>query len=201
MPKEHAGFGSLDDPVIVCAGDRDDLGAGDIADRPRRDDRALALHQAGDRGDGAERAGVGELDRPAGEVIGHQAVGAGLLDQRLVGGVECREIHRFGVLDHRHDERPAAVLLLDVHGETEADRAGVNAMRLAIDFLERVRHHREALRRLDDGVTDQVCERDLLASRGQLGVERLAAGVERGGGDVTERGRGRDRERLGHVGH
>src|SRR6266516_7384315 len=66
VPKEHAGFGSLDDAVIVCAGDRDDLGAGDIADRPRRDDRALALHQAGDRGDGAERAGVGELDRPAG---------------------------------------------------------------------------------------------------------------------------------------
>src|SRR5207247_6538706 len=96
-------------------------------------------------------------------------------------------------------QRPAAVLLFDVHREPEANAAGVHAVRLAVDFLEVVRHHGEALGGLDDPVPDQVGERNLLTACGQLGVEGLAAGVERGRRDVAERGRGGDRERLGHV--
>ena len=187
--------------MIVRARDGDDLRAGDIADRAGRDDRALAFHQARDRGDGAKGARVRELDRAAGEVIGQQAVGARLFDQRLVGRVEGGEIHRLGVLDHRHDEGPAAVLLFHVDGEAQADRARVNAVRLAIDFLEGVRHHREALGGLHNAVTDQVRERDLLPACGELRIEGLPSGVERGSRDVTERGRGRDGEGLGHVRH
>src|SRR6266487_1381486 len=62
--------------MVVRARDRDDLGARNISDGPGRDDRSLALHQAGDGGDGAQRAGIGELHRPAGEDVGQQAVGA-----------------------------------------------------------------------------------------------------------------------------
>ena len=186
--------------MIVRARDGDDLRAGDIADRAGRDDRALAFHQARDRGDGAKGARVRELDRAAGEVIGQQAVGARLFDQRLVGRVERGEIHRLGVLDHRHDEGPAAVLLFHVDGEAQADRARVNAVRLAIDFLEGVRHHREALGGLHNAVTDQVRERDLLPACGELRVDGLASGVERGSRDVAERGRGRDGQRVRHVG-
>ena len=194
MSKKHPRLRALDDPVVVRAGDSDDLRAGDFADRPGRDDRALALYESRHGRDRTQRAGIGELDRAAREVIGHQAVGAGFLDQRLVGGMKGREVHRFGVLDDRHDQRAAAVLLLDVHCEAESNRARIDAVRLAVDVLERVRHHREALGGLDDRVPDEVGEGDLLARRGQLGVERLAAGVENGGRDVAERGRRGDRQ-------
>ena len=115
--------------------------------------------------------------------------------------MECGKIHRFGVLDDRDDERAAPVLLLDVHREAQANGAGVHAVRLAVDLLKGMRHDPEVFGGLDDRVPDQVSERDLLPARGQLGVERLAAGVKRGRRDVAEgRSRG-DREGLGHVRH
>ena len=115
--------------------------------------------------------------------------------------MEGREIHCLGVPDHGHDQRPAAVLLLYIDGEAKADGAGINAMRLAVDLLECVRHHRELLGGLDDRVADQVGERDLLAARGELGVEGLPTGIQRRGRDVAEGRRGRNGERLGHVGY
>src|SRR5256714_3337492 len=104
------------------------------------------------------------------------------------------------MLDHRYDQRPGAVLLLDVHRKAQSDGAGIDAMRLAVDFLERVCHHRKTLRRLHDGVPDEVCERDLLSTRRELAVQRFATRVERGRRDVPEGGCRRDGERLGHVG-
>src|SRR5438445_2476811 len=87
---------------------------GDLADGAGRDDRALALHETRYRRHGTQRAGVRQLDRATGEIVGQEPVGARLLDERFVRRVERREVHRLGVLDHRYDERPAAVLLLDV---------------------------------------------------------------------------------------
>ena len=187
--------------MIVGARDRDDSRAGDFANGAGRNDRALALHQARHRGDRAQCSGIGQLHRATRKVIGHQVVGPRLLDQRLVGGVEGSEIHRFGVLDHRHDQRPAAVLLLDVHREPKAHPAGIHAVRFAVDFLEVVRHHREALGGLDDPVPDQVGEGDLPATGRKLGIERLTTRVEDSGRDVAERSGGRDGQRLRHVRH
>src|SRR5436309_14663791 len=68
IPEEHSGLCPLDDPVIVRAGDRDDFRPGDLADRAGGDDRALALHEPRHRGNRAERARVGELDRATREV-------------------------------------------------------------------------------------------------------------------------------------
>jgi len=199
VPEKHPGLRAMDDPVIVGARDRDDLRAGDLANRPRGDDRALALHEARYGRDGAEGAGIGQLDSAARKVVGHQAVGPRLLDQRLVRRVESGEIHRFGVLDDGHDQRPAAVLLLDVHREPEANGARIDAVGFAVDVLEVVRHDREALGSLDDSVPDQVRERHLLTTRGELGVERFAPRVEGGCLDVAEGGRRGDGQRLGHV--
>ena len=44
-----------------------------------------------------------------------------LADQLLVGGEEAGEVELVGVADDRHDERAAAVGLLDVDGEAEVD--------------------------------------------------------------------------------
>src|SRR5204862_957146 len=70
--EKHPRLRPLDDPVVVGARDRDDFRAGDIADRTGRDDRALAFHEAWNRCHGAERAGIGELDGAAREVVRHQ---------------------------------------------------------------------------------------------------------------------------------
>ena len=114
--EKHPRLRALNDPVIVRARDRDDLRAppGDLADGAGRDDRALALHETRDRRHGAQRAGVRQLNRATSEIVGQEPVGTRLLDKRFVRRVERREVHRLGVLDHRYDERPAAVLLLDV---------------------------------------------------------------------------------------
>ena len=73
-------------------------------------------------------------------------------------------------------------------------------MGLAVDFLERMRHDGEPLRRLHDRVADQVCERHFLTAGRELGIERFAPRVECGRRDVAKGRRRGDRQRLGHVG-
>src|SRR3712207_8540462 len=58
-----------------------------VRDRARRDDRALADHEARDRGDGADAARVGEADVRAGEVVGGDLV----LARAEIGRASCRE--------------------------------------------------------------------------------------------------------------
>src|SRR3989441_7148356 len=52
-----------------------------------------------------------------GEVVGEEAARARLLDERLVGRVECREVQRVRALDHGDEQRAAPILLLDVRSE------------------------------------------------------------------------------------
>ena len=68
----------------------------------------------------------------AGKVVGHEPVGARLLDQLLVGRVERGEVHRVGALDHRDDETAAAVLPLHVHREPEGDALRGDPVRRAV---------------------------------------------------------------------
>src|SRR6267143_577942 len=75
----------------------------------------------------------------------------------------------------------------------------VETVRLALDLLERVGHDGQLLRRLHDREADQVRERDLLPSGAQLGVQLLAARVERLDYDVAERGGRRDGQGVRHV--
>ena len=84
LAQERAALGALDDAVVVGGGDRHDLvdaqlaqGVGGdrsearrVADRAGGEDGPLAGHQARDRGDRAEAAGVGQRDGGAAQLVG-----------------------------------------------------------------------------------------------------------------------------------
>ncbi len=203
--EEAPGLGSLDDAVVVGGGHRHDLLGADhradraeadgVGDRAGGDDRALAAHQPRDRRDGAEAAGVGEREVGADEVVGGERVGAGLLDQGVVGGEEAVERQARGVGDHGHHQRARSVALLHVDGEPKVDLPVADAVGPAVDGGEVVGHHRHVLRGARDGVGDQVGERHPLPS----GLQLAPAGVQHGDGERAEAGGGGDRARLVHV--
>ena len=97
--QELAGAGALDDAVVVGASQRDRLAdaelderllaraleLGRVLERAGADDAALALHEPRHRVHRADAARVGERDRGAGEVGGGELVGAGPVDEVLVG--------------------------------------------------------------------------------------------------------------------
>ena len=192
--------------MVVGRGHRHDLLRADhradraqpdgVGDRAGRDDRALPDHQPRNRRDRADPARVGQRDVAADEVVGAQRVRPRLLDERVVGLEELGEAEPAGVADHRHHQRAAPVLLLDVDGQAEVDRAVVDPVRLAVDLGEVVGHDRHVRRpHARDRVGDQMGERDPVARV----LELLATLVERGHGHRPERGGGRDRAALVHV--
>ena len=215
--EEHARLGALDDAVVVGRGDGHHLrqaevgesrgvGAGvggGVVERADADDEALARHEAGHRLHGADGARVGERHGDAGEVVGGQLVGADLADELLVGGEEAGEVEGVGVLDARHEQRAAAVALLDVDGEAEAEVLVADDVGLAVGALGvgGVHHRGGVGDGLHDGVADDVGEADLPgAGAAQVAVDDLAVDLEQLGRDLAERGRRRHREARLHVG-
>ena len=203
--QEAAGLGPLYDAVVIRGGHGHDLLRADagsdageadrIGDRPGRDDRSLSAHQARDRGDGSQSAGVGERDVRSHELVWRERVRAGLLDELVVCGEEAVEAERAGAFDHGYHQRSRAVPLLHVDGQAEVDLAVVDAMRLAVDLGEVVGHHGHLSGGTHDRVGDQVGERDPLARL----FEFAPARVEDRHGQGAEAGRGGDRARLLHV--
>ncbi len=214
--QERARLRALDHAVVVRAGDRHDLAdpelpepllahrgeLGRIADRADGDDAPLSRHEPRHAGDGAESAGVGERHGGTGEVVRHQTIGAGLLDQRLVCGVERGEIQGLGALDHRHHEPAAPVLPLDIHRQAQRDPLGLDPERRAVLSGERMAHHGMALGRLDERVGDEVGEGDFLPAAGGLegGVDPPPPLFEGGDRHYPEGGGRRHRQALLHVG-
>ena len=210
--QEGARLGALDDAVVVGRGQRHRLRDAELAqplgrrvrplgrvgDRAGRDDRALAAGQAGDRGDGAEAAGVGEGDVGPLEVVGGELALPRLGDQILVAGVEGGEVEPVGALDRGDHEAVGAVLALDVDRDAEVDRGRLDRERLAVALLEDAGHHRPLLRRLHDRPGDQVGEGDLHAALPEDAVQRLALGVQRVDRDRAEGGGGGHRAALVH---
>ncbi len=211
-------LGALDDPVVVGGGEGDDLGDGQLAERPLvralplggvvdaadPHDHALAGHQAGDGLDGADGARVGEGDRRALEVGHLELAGLGPTDQILVGGPEGQEVERVGVLDDRDEERPAAVGLLQVHRDGHVDVLVVHDARLAVGPLdEGPVHGRHVIGHgADHRVGDEVGEADLApAGAPEVAVDHLAVDLEQLGRDVAEAGGGRHAQAALHVGH
>ena len=214
--QEVAGLGALDDPVVVGAGEREDLadgvaverlqaGAeplGGVLERADADDRALALHQAGHRVHGADGAGVGERDRGALEVLDGQLAAAGLLDHLLVGGPEVGEVHRLGGLDRGHQQLAGAVGLGEVDGQAEVDVRGGDEHRLApLVVPEAVVHLGHHAQRLDQREPDEVREAHLAAAAaGEVVVDDDAVVDEQLRGHRAHRGGGGHLERGLHVG-
>ncbi len=215
--QEQSALGTLDDAVVVGAGDRDDLadteraevgavGAlelGRVVDAPDADDDALTLHEPGDALNGADRARVGEADVGALEILDRELVRADLADQLLVGAEEAGEVHAVGLSDDRNDERARAITLVHVDGEAEVDRLDALQTGLAVVVLdERVAHVRDGVGDgPHDGVADEVGEADLArAAAGAVAVDHLAVDLEQLGGDLPEAGRRRHAEAALHVG-
>ncbi len=102
--QEQAAFGALDDAVIVGARERNGLADaelrqcagghrlifGRIFDRTGRDDRTLAGHQTRVRGDGADRAGIGQRDSRSLKIGDLELAVAGLFDLLVIGGEKLR---------------------------------------------------------------------------------------------------------------
>ena len=178
--QEQPGLRALDDAVVVGRGDHDDLrhaevgegggiGAvvrGRVVDRADADDGALAGHEPRHRLLRADRAGVGEADGGAAEVVGRELVRAHLADEVLVRAPEATEVEGVGALDHRHQQRARPVGLLEVDGDAEPDVLVMDDLRLAVLALdERAVHHRHGVGDgPHDGVPDEVGEAHLAAA-------------------------------------
>ncbi len=209
LPQEVTRLGALDDPVVVGAGQRHDLGDGQTRERvgggplvfgrvfhrADADDRALAGHEARNGVDRADGAGVGQRDRGAGEVVDAQLAGASLADDVFVGDPELPEVHLLRALDGGHEELAVTVALLHVDGQAEADVLGLDQGRLAVDLRVGVVHLRHGAQRLDDREADQMGEGDLAATAPlQVIVDHDAVVDEQLGRDGPHAGRRRNRQ-------
>ena len=214
--EEQPGLGTLDDAVVVGGADRHGLADAEVGDgarvgggkarrvreRTHADDDSLARHEARDGTLGADGARVGERDGDAGEVVGRELVVVGLADDLVVGGDEGLEVHLIGALDGGHDQAAAAVLLLHVDREAEVDRTLAKDAGLAVGTGDvRVVHLRQVVGDgADDGVTDDVGEADLAATRAtEVAVDDGTVDLEQAGGHLAETRRRGDGERLLHV--
>ena len=172
--------------------------AAGILQRADADDRALPGHQPRHRVVGADAARVGQRDRRARIVLRGQRAGPGLADDLLVAAPELGEAHRLGALDRHHDEVAAAALARQVDRQAEVDVRRGDDRRLAVDHREVPVHARVIGDRPDDGVADQVGERDLPAAvplqevvdhDPVVGHQLRRHRAHRGGGRHLQRGR------------
>jgi hypothetical protein len=176
--EEVAALRALDDPVVVGAGQREDLahrvavdrlaaGAlplGGVLERTDADDRALALHEPRHRVVRADGPRVGQADRRALEVLDGQLAAASLADDVLVGGPEVDEVHRLRALDVGHQELAGSVRLGHVDGQAEVDVCRRHEHWLAVANRESVVHLRHGSERLDQREPDEMGEAHLAAA-------------------------------------
>jgi hypothetical protein len=197
--QERAGFGALDDAVVVRAADRHESPAGNRPDRARRDDCPLPPHEARHGRRRADRARVRERDGGALIGVGRQLAIASPRHQPLVLREVLGESELAGALDHRHHQLAGAVLALDINGEAEVELRGRQPVGRPVHLDDRVVHHGEPLARPQDRPPDDVRERELDALAGQLAVQGSPHVPQEQRVDVAERGRGGDGERGLHV--
>ena len=176
--EELAGLRSLDDTVVVGRGEREGLRHG-VADEgflgsalplsgvlhgADADDAALALHEPRHGVLGAERAGIRQADRGAGEIIDGECSRAGTAYDVLVCGPESREVQCLGGLDVGHEELTRSVVLDEVDGDAEIDVLTAGHSGLAVGLGERVVHRRNRGDGAHKCVADEVSEGHLAAA-------------------------------------
>ena len=173
--EELAGASSLNDAMVVCAGEGDDfahthvderllartLKLGRVIEGPGANDATLTLHETRHRVVGADAARVGERHGDALEVFGCELVRASTTHEVFVGLKKLVESHSVGALDARHHERPGAVGLRDVDGQAESNVRGRHHRGLAVNLVVKNVLGRELLERANQRVAQDVGERDL----------------------------------------
>ena len=215
--EEQAALGALDDAMVVRTRDRDDLrhtegsegalvGAlefGRIVDAADSDDDTLAGHQTRNALNRSDGARVGDADGGTLE-IGHlQLVLLDLANELVVGHHELGEVERVGVTQNWHDERATSVGLGHVDREPHVHVCVAHHSRLTVGPLDERRvHDRYGVGDgANDGVSDDVGERDLVLTRTRaVPVDDLAVDLEQLGRNVAEAGGGGDRQAAFHVG-
>jgi hypothetical protein len=185
-------------PLVRYAGE-----LGRVPDGSYCDDASLTGHQPGNRSHRSEATRIGERHGGSGKIVGHQLVAARLVDQGLVGPVERGEIHGVRPLDDRHYQAATTVLPLHVYRKTERDPFRLDPVWRAVDDRQRMAHHAMLLCGLDDGVGDEMGERDLVRSPGILerAVELAPALLEDRDRKLPEGRSGGNGEALVHVRH
>jgi hypothetical protein len=212
--EEQPRLRALDDAVVVGGRHRHHLADAEEGERARGHravfrrvvegarghDQALAGHEAGRAGAGADGAGIGQRHRGAHEVVGRDRALARAGDQLVEGLDELGEVHPPRVLDVGDEQRARAVLLLHVDGNAEADLVALDAVGLALQLRVGVVEARERVQGAHDGPGHEVREADL-AGRGGVAVlvEDAAVLLQRAHGDAAHRGRGGDGEARLHV--
>ena len=205
---------ALDDAVVVGGGEEHRLAdaeggqalGGDAAEFRRvvggahADDEALADHEAGHGGGGAQCARVGQRDGGTLEVGGRQRRRAGARNEVLVGVDELGEGQGVGVVDDGNLQGVVALRVGHVDGQAEADVRELLDGGLAA--LDRVAHVEvgHLAQRLHQGVADEVREGDLAADGArQVRVDEGAVFDEELGRDLALGGGRGDGERGLHV--
>ncbi len=201
--QEQPAFGTLDDAMVVGAGEGDHpadpahgqragIGAFPlrrILDGPDTDDDSLVGHQTGHRLHRAHRSRVGDGGGRAGEIVWGGGPGPEAGDGLLVGMPEGAEVHAFGLLDVGNEQGPRAVGSGHVHCQAQVDVPKAHQLGLFVDLAVGHVHRRPFDEGPHHGPTDEVGEADLApqVESVELVVDHLAVDLEQLGGERPHR--------------
>ena len=144
--EEEPGFSALYNAMVIGGGNihnlrnsesgdsrgRHSLILSGVLNRADGDDSALPDHEARDREDGADSAGVSKSNGSAGKFSGIDLSFAGAPDEIVVCKEELFEGHGLCIFDIRDDERAGAVLFFEIDSESEVNGRSFNNIRDAI---------------------------------------------------------------------
>ena len=212
--QELTGTCTLNDAVVVGAGQGDDLGQALLGDEllgqtaelsrvlqsTHTDDGCLALGEAGHRVDGTDTTGVGQRNSGAAEVLNGQRAVTATLNDVVVRIPELAEAQLLSALEVRNDQVTGTIGAGQVNSQTKVHVRVVdcNGLALLIHTVGDV-HRRHSSHCANYCVTDDVGEGDLAATGAcQVVVDGSAVLNEQLCGDRTNGGCGGDSQRLFH---
>ena len=212
--QELTGTCTLNDAVVVSAGQGDDLGQALLGDellgqatelsrvlqRAHTDDGCLALGEAGHRVDGTNTTGVGQRNSGAAEVLNGQRAVTATLNDVVVRIPELAEAQLLSTLEVRNDQVTGTIGAGQVNSQTKVHVCVVdcNGLALLVHTVGHV-HRRHRCHCANHSVTNDVGEGDLAAAGAcQVLVDGSTVLNEQLCGDRTNGGCGGDSQRLFH---
>ncbi len=121
-------------------------------------DGPLVLHQAGNRRNRTDGAGIGQCNSGILEIRNFKVSGPGFLNKIGVGVQELFEVHLVNTLDIGHQKVSGPVFVLHIHGNTKVYLVGYNLVGLLIFIDERVVHIGKLFQAFDDRPGNEMGE-------------------------------------------